>query len=70
MSKILNLAFLGGRAQFKIDQRYPNGRQGEIPTIILKQDKTVEFNCATTDEITSCDWMGPFHEPRHACKIM
>jgi len=60
----------GGRAQFQIDQRYPDGRQGEIPTIILKKDQTIEFSCATTDEITSCDWMGPFHEPRYACKII
>ena len=51
---------LGGRSVYQIDKRYPVGISGEIPTITIKKDVTVDFNCSSYDPWLSCIWKAPF----------
>ena len=58
----------GGRSNFIIDNRYPDGGEGEKPTIILRKGKEIEFNVSSFDELTSCLWRGPFSRTK-TCQI-
>ena len=58
----------GGRSRFLIDRRYPEGRDGETPRIILQRDKHVNFSCSSIDDFNSCQWKGPFSDLR-PCQI-
>ena len=52
----------------QVDERYPVGAPGEIPSIVLQRDKQVQFNCSSLDEISNCNWIGPF-SAGHPCSI-
>ena len=58
----------GGRQKMHVDERYPVGVPGEIPSIVLQRDKQIEFNCSSLDEISNCNWIGPF-SAGHPCSI-
>ena len=60
--------FKGGRSDFIIDKKYPDGPAGERPTIILRKGKEIEFNVSSFDELTNCQWRGPFSRTK-TCQI-
>lgn len=55
-----NVLFTGGRSSFHIDKRYPEGAPNTVPKLIVMKEKTIEFNCSSYDELTNCQWRGPF----------